>query len=83
MPIADIAPNSLAKPQVQKLYIGKTFTGVTIEPDARWPNMWRVRKGERLSDMVNLSRAKDAALTWARPKDATGGIIGTQVVYWR
>ena len=33
----------------------------TLEPDARWRGMWRVRFGGELSDMVNLSRAKDAA----------------------
>jgi hypothetical protein len=38
-----------------------------IEPDKRWPGMWRFRllpDGE-LSDMVNLSRAKDAAASLA------------------
>jgi hypothetical protein len=35
----------------------------TIEPDANWPGMWRVRFGSMLSDMANLSRAKDAAIT--------------------
>jgi hypothetical protein len=35
----------------------------TIEPDANWPGMWRVRFGGMLSDMTNLSRAKDAAIT--------------------
>jgi hypothetical protein len=34
----------------------------TIEPDA-WPGMWRVRFGGRLSDMANISRAKDAAIS--------------------
>jgi hypothetical protein len=33
----------------------------TLEPDARWPGMWRVRFGGELSDMVNLARAKDTA----------------------
>jgi hypothetical protein len=33
----------------------------TLERDARWPAMWRVRFDGALSDMVNLSRAKDAA----------------------
>jgi len=33
----------------------------TLEPDARWSGMWRVQFGGALSDMVNLSRAKDAA----------------------
>jgi hypothetical protein len=33
----------------------------TIEPDANWPGMWRVRWPDgRLSDMTNLTRAKDA-----------------------
>jgi hypothetical protein len=35
----------------------------TIEEDANWPGMWRVRFGGKLSDMVNLSRAKDAAVS--------------------
>lgn len=35
----------------------------TIEPDANWPGMWRVRFGGNLSDMTNLSRAKDAAIS--------------------
>jgi hypothetical protein len=33
----------------------------TLEPEARWPGMWRVNFGSELSDVVNLSRAKDAA----------------------
>jgi hypothetical protein len=33
-----------------------------IVPDNEWPNMWRVAiKGQSLSDMVNRTRAKDAA----------------------
>jgi hypothetical protein len=33
-----------------------------IEPDARWPGMWRVRRLDgTLSGMVNLARARDAA----------------------
>src|SRR5262245_20916581 len=35
----------------------------TVEPDASRPGMWRVRFGGRLSDMANLSRAKDAAIS--------------------
>ena len=34
----------------------------TIEPDSKWPGMWRVRRGGSISDLVNLSRAKDAAI---------------------
>jgi hypothetical protein len=37
----------------------------TIEPDSQWPGMWRVRRGSSISDMVNLSRAKDAAIAIA------------------
>jgi hypothetical protein len=33
----------------------------TIVPDAEWSGLWRVRIGGRLSDMVNRTRAKDAA----------------------
>jgi hypothetical protein len=35
----------------------------TIEPDAKWSGMYRVRLvGEPLTDMVNISRARDAAI---------------------
>jgi hypothetical protein len=37
----------------------------TVEPDIEWPGMWRVRWGGGLSDMVNLTRAKDAAISLA------------------
>jgi hypothetical protein len=58
-----------------ELYVGSKFTDVSIEPDAKWPNMWRSRMGERLSDLVNLTRAKDAAITWARPRGVGGGVV--------
>lgn len=40
---------------------------LAIEPDARWQGMWRVRlpNGE-LTDMVNPTRAKDAAVSLGR-----------------
>jgi hypothetical protein len=47
------------------LYIGGRFTGITVEPDATYAGMWRVRRGGQLSDMANVSRAKDAAEVWA------------------
>ena len=37
----------------------------TIEPDSKWPGMWRVRRGGVISDLLNLSRAKDAAISIA------------------
>jgi hypothetical protein len=49
------------------LYIGRKRTGVSIKPDAVRPKMWRIHQGERVSDMVNISRAKDAAIGWAIP----------------
>jgi hypothetical protein len=37
-----------------------------IVPDQQWPGMWRVQlPNGYLSDIVNRSRAKDAALTLA------------------
>jgi hypothetical protein len=36
-----------------------------VVPDDRWPGMWRVRMDGRLSDMANLSRARDAAMAAA------------------
>lgn len=50
-----------------------------IEPDPDWPNMWRVVEADgSLSDMVNLTRAKDAATLRAirilnTGSDAAGG----------
>jgi hypothetical protein len=44
------------------LCVGNSRTPlVSSVPDATWPNMWRVRHGDRLSDMANATRARDAA----------------------
>jgi hypothetical protein len=64
--------------RVEQLFIGARFTGVTVECDAIWPGMWRVRQGAELSDIINISRAKDAAIAWARPR----GLGGGEVVHW-
>jgi hypothetical protein len=37
----------------------------TLEPDSDWAGMYRVRFDGRLTDMVNLTRAKDAAVSLA------------------
>jgi hypothetical protein len=38
-----------------------TLGAVSIVPDASWPGMYRLRFSDgRLSDMLNLTRAKDA-----------------------
>jgi hypothetical protein len=67
------------------LHIGRRYTGVSVCPDFEWPGMWRVHQGEpsrncgpRSSDMVNLSRAKDASITWARPR----GLGSSEVARW-
>src|SRR5688572_29827320 len=36
-----------------------------VVPDDRYSDMWRIRHDGRLSDMANLARAKDAALSVA------------------
>jgi hypothetical protein len=49
-----------------RLYIGNKSTGIVIAPDDRYPSMYRVHWPDRPpSDIVNLTRAKDAAELWA------------------
>lgn len=46
-----------------QLYLGTKFTGITVRPDEKYPNMFQVHWADRPpSDMVNLTRAKDAAM---------------------
>ena len=41
--------------------------------------MWRIHAPDgRVSDMVNLKRAKDAAVAWARPR----GLGGSEKAHW-
>jgi hypothetical protein len=48
------------------LHLGKGRALVTIERDAKYPQMWRVRRPDgSLTDMVNRTRAKDAACSIA------------------
>jgi hypothetical protein len=47
-----------------KLKLGRRVVA-TVQPDARWPGMWRVHCGGKVSDMLNLSRAKDTAASIA------------------
>jgi hypothetical protein len=42
------------------------FGSYTVVPNRDWPKMYRVRKPDgSLTDMVNLTRARDAARTLA------------------
>ena len=60
------------------LRIGDTPSGVTVRQDGECHRMWRIHRDELVSDMVNLSRAKDAAVAWARPR----GLGSREKVYW-
>jgi hypothetical protein len=63
---------------VQRLIIGGRFTGFTVSPDQKCPSIWRVRHPHgRLSNTVNLTRAKDVALAFARPQG-----LGNSVARW-
>jgi hypothetical protein len=43
-----------------------TFGGYTVMPDSEWPAMYHVRRPDgSLTDMVNLTRARDAARHFA------------------
>jgi hypothetical protein len=44
----------------RELCLGRT-TKARVVPDDKYPGMWRVSCDGRLSDMANLTRAKDAA----------------------
>ena len=61
-----------------RLSIGNRFTGLVVCPDPKWPSMWRIHYGGRISDMINLARAKDAAIAWACPR----GLGGSEVIRW-
>lgn len=58
-----------------ELYVGNRRPGIVVTPDPKWPKMWRIHQGGRVSDMVNLSRAKDAAV-------ARMNLGGTEVARW-
>jgi hypothetical protein len=48
----------------ERLYLGTRSSNYSIVPDEYYPQMWRVRRPNgSLSDMVNRTRAKDAAVT--------------------
>jgi hypothetical protein len=44
------------------LHLGRRVIA-RIVADPVWPKMWRVKVGDRLTDMVNRTRARDAALS--------------------
>ena len=66
------------------LTAGRKSTGISVEPDPIWPQMWRIHQGTRVSDMVNLTRAKDAAISWAidQARGGRGGLGPEVVIHW-
>ena len=54
-----------------RLYLGSPATGYSITPDTKYPSMWRVRYPDgSLSDIVNLTRARDSARLGAPDRPA-------------
>jgi hypothetical protein len=48
-----------------QLYLGAKSTGIVVQPDEQYPDMYRIHWPDRSpSDMVNLARAKEAAWRW-------------------
>jgi hypothetical protein len=51
----------LTRPSLQM-----TFGTYTVIPDSEWPSMYRIRRPDgSLTDMANLTRARDAAQCFA------------------
>jgi hypothetical protein len=62
---------------VLRLGSGRGRILATVIPDLEWPNMYRVQMpGHQVSDMVNLARAKDAAMCLALTSlNVVGGLM--------
>jgi hypothetical protein len=66
-----------------RLYVGNRLTGIAVIPDEGWPGMWRVRTpDERVSDMVNMARAKDGGMA-ALARANGRGLRPGEVARWR
>ena len=67
----DISPRRpRGRDSVRTLFVGKR-RALQIERDAKYPQMWRVKLPDgTLSDMVNLARAKEAAMDIAEGIEA-------------
>jgi hypothetical protein len=61
-----------------RLYVGTRLSGYSVVPDEQYPSMWRIRRPDgSSSDMVNRSRAKDAAMTMLA-RDLNNGKSGEE-----
>lgn len=65
-------------PHTHRLYLGRKPTNISVQADPTWPGMWRIHQAGDVSDMLNLARAKDAALSWVSPRG-----LAKQKPYWR
>jgi hypothetical protein len=61
-----------------RLRIGTKLTGLVLKPDPDYPQLWRIHYKGQVSDMVNLSRAKEAARSWLEPPPS-----GTEASRWK
>ena len=68
---SELAPEVASQPQTAQGAMAESpvtnIKAVTIKPDANWPHMWRVHlPNGQVSDMTNLTRARDAARSLSR-----------------
>ena len=68
-----------------KLMYGSRNTGAKIIPDAQWPGMYRVEYPPGvISDMTNLTRARDAAISIVahhlKTVETTSGALAGSVI---
>lgn len=64
---------------IWQLRIGTRLTGFTVEPDGKWSGMWRIHTPRgNVSDMYNLSWARDHCIKLARPR----GLGGGEKIFW-
>jgi len=60
------------------LRIGRKPTGLILRQDDHYPGMWRIFYRDMVSDIANLTRAKEAAIGWVRPR----GLGSEEVASW-
>ena len=73
-PMCLVSPGTEPVPHVYRLHYGKSTKALAeVIPDDEYAGMWRIRWPDgRVSDMVNLTRAKDAACVLAMRVLPTG-----------
>jgi hypothetical protein len=66
------------------LKIGRKRTGLIVRQDDEYPKLYRIYYRGEISDLMNLSRAKDAARSWVLPymRPSGGGLPRGHVDHW-